>query len=440
MQWEGNWRKIENSKSIKGGQDSVSKVENIHTREYGALKELHLDKLSTERKVRFKGEIETIKRLNLDRIPKILEHSFDEESNEYYYISQWIEGQTLSNYVDQTKNISIDLAIDICRNLCNILISCHHQKVYHRDIKPDNILITKDKEIYLIDFGISHDEKDEFITPVGQELGNRFLKLPELAKGESKKADPRSDVTFVVGILYFLLYGSSPNQLLNQNSLPPHKVKEPSNREILSDPRWLLIEILFDRGFKYEIRERLPSIQDLLLNLDSVMTFDPEEPNADIFQIVSDFNKLNELSLKDHRKVEVLLRDGVNLLTKKIKEICISNGFSEIHQLAQSEKNGKVAGQLWKLSKKNHNEPYVFLNVIIELSAESENIINVFLKTPSSERKVNLSKSYYQGGLYNIVELSKESEKIAGEIFKDAVKLLMEKIKLIESESSQSNA
>ena len=131
--------------------------------------------------------------------------------NEYYYISQWIEGQTLSNYVSQKKNISIDLAIDICRKLCTILISCHSEGVYHRDIKPDNIIITDKEDVFLIDFGISHDEKDNFNTQIGQELGNRFLKLPEVAKGVGNKADPRTDVTFVVGIVFFLLYRSIPN-------------------------------------------------------------------------------------------------------------------------------------------------------------------------------------------------------------------------------------
>jgi outer membrane lipopolysaccharide assembly protein LptE/RlpB len=64
----------------------------------------------------------------------------------------------------------------------------------------------------------------------------------------------------------------------------------------------------------------------------------------------------------------------------------------------------------------------------------------VKLKTSTSERKVTIDKAYYQGGLYNIVELSKEAEKIAGEMFKDAVKLLIAKIQLTESESLRRNS
>ncbi len=432
MKWTENWKKCKDTKSIESGQGTVSKVINILSAEFGALKELHLEKLSSERKERFKGEIKTIKRLNLDRIPKILEDSFDEEANEYYYISQWIEGRTLSNYISQKKDINIDLAVDICRKLCTILISCHSEGVYHRDIKPDNIIITDKEDIFLIDFGISHDEKDDFKTPIGQELGNRFLKLPEVAKGVGKKADPRTDVTLVVGILFFLLYQSSPNQLLDQNSLPPHQVKQQSNDKILADPKWPLVEVIFDRGFKNEIRERFPSVEDLLKNLNSVLTFDPKEQNLKIPQTVSAFKKLRESNLKDHHKTEEFLRENLNQLTKKIQSICEINGFSDIHQLAKSEKNGKKASQLWKLSEKNHNEPYLFLNVEMELVDLSEGLVQVVLKSNSAERTVKIDKVYYIGVLYNFVQFTKESDQIAEEIFDDAVNFLMEKIKISE--------
>jgi hypothetical protein len=163
-------------------------------------------------------------------------------------------------------------------------------------------------------------------------------------------------------------------------------------------------------------------------NLDSVMTFDSTKSSLEIYQTVSDFNKKNEFSLKDHHKIEELLRDRVNLLTKKIKNLCYENGFSEIHQLAKSEKKGRAASQLWQLAKKNHNEPFIFLNVIVELDPDKNNSIMVKLMNSKAEIKFTINKSYYQGTLYDIVDFSKESEKIANEMFNDAVKLLTQKI------------
>lgn len=187
--------------------------------------------------------------------------------------------------------------------------------------------------------------------------------------------------------------------------------------------------MIFDRGFKNEIRERFPSVEDLLKNLNSVLTFDPKEQNLKIPQTISAFKKLRESNLKDHHKTEEFLRENLNRLTKIINVICKINGFSEIPPLAKSEKNGKTASQLWQLTEKDHKEPYLFLNVEIELVDLSEGLVQVVLRSNSVERMVKIDKIYYTGVLYNMVQFTKESDQIAEEIFDDAVILLMEKIK-----------
>ena len=83
----------------------------------------------------------------------------------------------------------------------------HASGVGHRDIKPDNIILRSGicASPVLIDFGLTfnvHDEEED-LTPDWQQVGNKFLSLPEHAMFSQNKRDLRSDLTSCVGLLYF---------------------------------------------------------------------------------------------------------------------------------------------------------------------------------------------------------------------------------------------
>jgi eukaryotic-like serine/threonine-protein kinase len=82
-------------------------------------------------------------------------------------------------------------------------------------------------DLVLVDFGMSyHEEASALVTPAWEEVGNRFLRLPELASESSLKRDPGSDVTFCGGILFLLLTGSRPGQLIDHDNCMPHQRAE----------------------------------------------------------------------------------------------------------------------------------------------------------------------------------------------------------------------
>lgn len=130
----------------------------------------------------------------------------------------------------------------------------------HRDIKPGNIIFRGNilGDIVLVDFGMSyHEEASANVTPTGEEVGNRFLHLPELACESSLKRDPRSDVTFCGGILFFLLTGVRPVQLSDQDGRMPHQrldaVSKLASHAGLDTDHLLA---LFDRAFDFRIDHR----------------------------------------------------------------------------------------------------------------------------------------------------------------------------------------
>ena len=132
--------------------------------------------------------------------------------------------------------------------------------IHHRDVKPDNIILRNGltEAPVLVDFGMSwtksdYDRAREFETKVGQEIGNRFLRLPEHTPGRHLH-DSRSDLTLVVGLLFYTLAGEAPRSLRDLRGAMPHEVSADCFAPLTTqDPRWPRIRRIFNVGFQENI-------------------------------------------------------------------------------------------------------------------------------------------------------------------------------------------
>jgi len=170
-------------------------------------------------------EVEILEKLKcVSGIPKVLGHSISAAEEEPFVVLEWIDGIPLPGHF--TETVSIDESAETTLTLCTIVQECHERGIIHRDIKPDNILIhSESNNLWLVDFGIgwTESEDDPFATEITQELGNRFLRLPELhGPDPNSKHDVRSDITFVCGVFFWLLTHSKPFQLINEKMEAPH--------------------------------------------------------------------------------------------------------------------------------------------------------------------------------------------------------------------------
>lgn len=252
--WKKNWRHIENIGG--GGQGTTSKVQCKKSGTFGCLKLLNNNR-SVGRRGRFRREVTALETVSHGAIPRVLDHNTDEYKEEIrlFVVTEYVPGDTLSSFRNKNE-LTVENCIELTVALLDVLIAAHDAELVHRDIKPDNILVREASsyDLVLVDFGLSYVPTTSFVTPNSeQQLGNRFLNLPELQTLSSDKRSPVSDVTQVCGILYFLISGLPPETLRDGDALAPHQ--RPNFKQKYSDHNAALLSV-FDRGFRPTVAER----------------------------------------------------------------------------------------------------------------------------------------------------------------------------------------
>jgi len=202
------------------------------------------------------------------------------EGDNLYLVIEYIEGEDGSRFVKQHHPIPFDLIIYIAREIINGLAYAHSRGIIHRDIKPGNIMVSREGSVKISDFGLARTEDLPALTAQGGTVGTPAYMSPEQARG--KTLDQRSDL-FSLGVtLYEMASGESPfhgenfadsiGKVLNDNPKPLRQIrsdipdwfselvaemlnkdaqKRPASaREILAHPGASAREILAHPGFK----------------------------------------------------------------------------------------------------------------------------------------------------------------------------------------------
>ena len=285
--WEAHWE-IVSRKGHVGGQGIVRKVRSKTDGSVGALKTLHQDhQPDTERRFRMQQEVNA-----LHAIGSAVAQVFDSNVEQWrdkdvplYVVMEWIPGPTLAEQLSSSL-MTLDHALACTQSVLFTLEKSHGLGIFHRDLKPDNIILREGNPLdpVLIDFGIAWakagDAPRPFDTDRGQEMGNRFLRLPENAPGRISR-DARSDVTLVAGLLLFVLSGFSPRVLRNEHGQLPHEAgADQIPQSIREDTRWARLRRVFQRAFQTELELRYQSVSDLRDALNSL------EPSAEVGDVI----------------------------------------------------------------------------------------------------------------------------------------------------------
>lgn len=333
MDLKNKWRPT-NRKHKEGGQGKVIQVKNIDSNELGALKVMHESQAHNSfRRQRFQQEIQALTNLSHKGVPKVLDFKSEIQKTNPYFITEWIDGHDLNEVVQKSK-FTIEEALKFTRNLALIVDSCHQAGIIHRDIKPQNIRIREGRPV-LIDFGIcwiiDEDEKNKGNTPIGEELGNRFLRLPELTAGSLDKHQRICDVTFIVGILFFLITNKNPRQLKDSDNKMPHeRLTGPEIASISTDPLWNRTNRIFNIGFQQSSSLRFNSCIELIEYIDSILQ-PPESKdiNDELNEYQTELSELiNTDELQKRRKSVEYFKTVNDKLYKSFINALSENGTS----------------------------------------------------------------------------------------------------------------
>ena len=194
----------------RGGMATVYLAHDLRHDRRVALKVLHPDLAHAVGPERFQREIHVVARLQHPHILTV--HDSGDAAGRLWFTMPFIEGESLRSRLDREAQLPVGDAVRIAREAADALDYAHRQGVVHRDIKPDNILLSEGHAL-VADFGIARalgaGAGDERLTVTGTSVGTAAYMSPEQAAGE-REVDARSDIYSLAIVLYEMLAGVTP--------------------------------------------------------------------------------------------------------------------------------------------------------------------------------------------------------------------------------------
>jgi len=255
----------------QGGMAVVYRAQDETLKREVAIKILHQHLAGEpESKARLEREAQAVAKLRHENILEIFDYS-GLGSASSYIVTEFIDGQTLKQYLNARPLGFSEVAALISVEVCHALAHAHSLGVIHRDVKPENVMIRKDGLIKLMDFGIAQVLDFQRMTVTGQLLGSPAYMAPEIIEG--KPLDFRTDV-FSVGImLYLLATGELPFSGRN-----PHEVLRRIAEGKFPDPRTVgrgvdqVLARIITRALAHRPDDRYPDVTPMCDDLMAYLT------------------------------------------------------------------------------------------------------------------------------------------------------------------------
>ncbi|HEV8694327.1 MAG TPA: protein kinase, partial [Lysobacter sp.] len=215
---------------------------------------------------RFRQELLMARQVSSPRVVRI--HDLAQHDGQWLISMDYIDGEGLDRRLDRDGAMAPDAAVRISRQLAEGLSAAHARGVIHRDLKPANVLIDREGNAYISDFGVARSLASSGLTQSGAVVGTPDYLSPEQARGDA--IDARSDLYALGLILYEMLTGAMPfqggtlSEILAQRMLrspPPVTDAKPQT------PAWLAR--LVDRLLRVQPAHRLQSADAVMRAIDT---------------------------------------------------------------------------------------------------------------------------------------------------------------------------
>jgi serine/threonine protein kinase len=294
---------------------------------------------------RFKREVGAYEALAGLGLPELFDHNaetFQDARTPMYMAMELIDGINLQDFIQRGERPSVEAALACVRELAEVLNRCHESDVAHRDVKPANVVLRGNDitKPVLVDFGLSFNHADDELAEVteqNEEVGNRFLRLPEHSTGGRARA---SDVTQLAGIFIYIITGHEPRVLRDEFDQMPHQRPEARNAFVnLLAPRQILrLMSVFDRAFAHDLSTRYASAPELISALERAMQID-QEGGDDYEQLLA---RVDEIAVSQGLPDLAARRKSIEQLTNSIVRIFQDFALSRGLQWARRTTSGQV--------------------------------------------------------------------------------------------------
>lgn len=249
----GEWEVVESLD--EGAQGRLFKVKDTTSRHPGdfALTRLKDDR----RRERFQREAEALDAARHPNVIRIVAAHTDGASP-YYFVTPYYPG----NMEDQgAVGWDVKRKFDFFARILDGMAHIHQQKIVHRDIKPQNILVDGDGRPVIADFGICYTEDGQQLTITGDVMGPRDFTAPELEEGEEPASS--ADVYSLGKLLFWLITGKRvPREA--------HREQKYDLSRLHGEPRYELLNRMLDKMLVRDPRGRLPTATDALVEFNKV--------------------------------------------------------------------------------------------------------------------------------------------------------------------------
>jgi eukaryotic-like serine/threonine-protein kinase len=260
----------------RGAMGTVYKARHLSLQRFVAIKVLHKELAADRTQVeRLKAEAKLLASLDHPNIIRALDAG---EANGFpYVVMEYVEGETLRERLQRERVIPEAEALRITRGLADALERARRMGVVHRDVKPGNVLLTRQGAPKLMDLGLAKGPVDLDLTQHGATVGTPQYISPEQAQ-DPRKADIRSDIYSLGATLYALVTGRPPfegttlaeilSKVLYETPTPPRVL----NPEVSAEVGYLIERMMLkDPSLRYHTPAEVVLDIDKILDGRSIM-------------------------------------------------------------------------------------------------------------------------------------------------------------------------